>query len=115
MKTLKDLTQEEVIALQEEANLEAGISDKTKLAIAMHDNLMVLAMMNDFIRLMNTVELNAARVYEVKDIRLTKSEKEQREGANKFRRTVISLLDKQRDDCIDIIHEMEKEVKRGSD
>lgn len=108
MKKLRDLTQEEVIAMQDAANIEAGLSDEAKLALALHDNMLVLGMLNDFIRLVDILDLDECRIREVRDFHLTKTGKAQQEGSDKFRKRLKLVLNNNIDECIDIINKIEE-------
>lgn len=110
MKDLRELTHADVIAIQDAVNDAANLSDEAKRALALHDNMLMLGLMNDFVHLMDIIELDGTRIMEVKNLRLSKEGKKQREGAEAFHRMVKRVLQKNIDECIEEINEIEKEV-----
>lgn len=110
MKDLRELTHADVVAIQDAVNDAANLSDEAKRALALHDNMIMLGLMNDFVHLMDIVELDAVRIMEVKNLRLSKEGKKQREGAESFHRMIKRVLQRNIDECIEEINKIEGEV-----
>ena len=106
MKDLRDLRQEDVVALLYEVNNEVGLDDKAREALALHDNMLILGMMNDFVRIMDLVDLNEVRTREAKNLHLSRDGKKQQEGADRFKENVKRILDKNIDECISTIYRL---------
>lgn len=118
MKDYSELHQRDVLELQEAINYESGMSDEAQKALALHDNLMTLGCMNDFLLLIDLIDLDEVRYREVKNMKLSAAGVEQQKGADKFKRRLKRILTGKRDELIDMIEEMEEETngqKFGSD
>lgn len=111
-KSWYDLSHEEVVALQYEANRAAGLTKEQQLALDLNDNLIVLAALNEFIKLLALVDLDEVRRRELKGYHLSKDGKMQEQGAMKFRIDVESRLKECREKCIKVIERTEKEMER---
>lgn len=118
MKDYSELHQRDVVELQDSVNDAAGLSEEAKVALALHDNLMTLGCLNDFMLLIDLIDLDEVRYREVKNMRLSAAGVEQQKGADKFKRRIKRILTSKRDELIDMIEEMEEETngqKFGSD
>ena len=111
-KSWYDLSHEEVIALQDAANKAAGLTKEQQLALDLHDNLTILAALNEFIKLMDLVDLDEVRRRELKGYHLSRDGKMQEQGAMKFRKDVENRLKKSREKCIQMIEMTEREVEK---
>ena len=103
LKDWHDLKQRDVVELQNQVNGEAHLSDEARRAMDLHDNLMTLGMLNDFVRLLDMVELDQVRYREVKNKKLSAVGVEQEKGAMKFKKTLRRILDANIDALIDIL------------
>ena len=122
MDKLKDYTelhQRDVVELQESVNAAAELSEEAKNALVLHDNLMTLGCLNDFLLLIDLIDLDEVRYREVKDMKLSAAGVEQQKGADKFKKRIRRILTNKRDSLIDAINDMEEEVyeqfKEGSE
>lgn len=118
MKDYSELHQRDIIALQDSVNTAAELSEEAKNALALHDNLMTLGCLNDFLLLIDLIDLDEVRYREVKNMKLSAAGVEQQKGADKFKRRLKRILTSKRDELIDMIEEMEEETngqKFGSD
>ena len=111
-KSWYDLSHEEVIALQDAANKAAGLTKEQQLALDLHDNLTILAALNEFIKLLALIDLDEVRRRELKGYHLSRDGKMQEQGAMKFRIDVENRLKKSREKCIQVIEKTEKEMER---
>lgn len=107
MKDYTELHQRDVLELQDAVNHAAELSEDTKRALALHDNLMTLGCLNDFMLLIDLIDLDEVRYREVNDLKLTKEGIEQQKGADKFKKRLCRILSHKRDELIDILEEME--------
>lgn len=110
LKDWHDLRQRDVVELQNQVNEEANLSDEFRRALDFHDNLLTLGMLNDFVRLLDLVDLNQVRYREVKNKKLSAAGVEQEKGAIKFKTQIRNILDDNINQLIDILDNMEEEV-----
>ena len=110
MKDYTDLHQRDVVDLQDSVNAAAGLSEEAKRALAMHDNLMTLGCLNDFLLLIDLIDLDEVRYREVKNVKLSAAGVEQQKGADKFKKRIRRILTNKRDSLIDAINDVEEEV-----
>ena len=113
MDKLKDYTelhQRDVVELQESVNTAAELSEEAKNALVLHDNLMTLGCLNDFLLLIDLIDLDEVRYREVKNVKLSAAGVEQQKGADKFKKRIRRILTNKRDELIDAINDMEEEV-----
>lgn len=110
MKDYTELHQRDVVELQESANAIAGLSEDAKNALVLHDNLMTLGCLNDFLLLIDLIDLDEVRYREVKNMKLSAAGVEQQKGADKFKKRIRRILTNKRDALIDAINDMEEEV-----
>jgi hypothetical protein len=119
MKDYTELHQRDVVDLQDSVNAAAELSEETKRALALHDNLMTLGCLNDFLLLIDLIDLDEVRYREVKNVKLSAAGVEQQKGADKFKKRIRGILTNKRDQLIDILDEMEEEAyeqfKEGSE
>ena len=108
LKSWKDLHQRDVVDIQDDVNKAADLSLEAQRALALHDNMVTLGCLNDFILLIDLIDLDYARRMEVKDIHLTKNGVEQRKGADVFRENLKNIVTRKRDQLIDILDKMEE-------
>lgn len=118
MKDYSELHQRDVVELQDSVNAAAELSEEAKRALALHDNLMTLGCLNDFLLLIDLIDLDEVRYREVKNMKLSAAGVEQQKGADKFKKRIRRILTDKRDSLIDILDEMEEEAyeqfKKGS-
>lgn len=110
MKDYTDLHQRDVVELQNSVNATAGLSEEAKNALILHDNLMTLGCLNDFLLLIDLIDLDEVRYREVKNMKLSAAGVEQQKGADKFKERIRRILTNKRDALIDAINDMEEEV-----
>lgn len=110
MKDYTDLHQRDVIELQDSVNAAAELSEEAKRALALHDNLMTLGCLNDFLLLIDLIDLDEVRYREVKNVKLSAAGVEQQKGADKFKKRIRRILTNKRDTLIDAINDIEEEV-----
>ena len=110
MKDYSELHQRDVMELQNSVNAAAGLSEESKRALALHDNLMTLGCLNDFLLLIDLIDLDEVRYREVKNAKLSAAGVEQQKGADKFKNRIRKILTKKRDSLIEAINDMEEEV-----
>ena len=110
MKDYSELHQRDIVELQDSVNAAAELSEEAKNALALHDNLMTLGCLNDFLLLIDLIDLDEVRYREVKDMKLSAAGVEQQKGADKFKERVRRILTNKRDSLIDAINDMEEEV-----
>lgn len=110
MKDYTELHQRDVIELQDSVNAAAELSEEAKNALALHDNLMTLGCLNDFLLLIDLIDLDEVRYREVKNVKLSAAGVEQQKGADKFKKRIRKILTDRRDALIDILDDLEEEV-----
>ena len=113
MDKLKDYTelhQRDVVELQDSVNTAAGLTEEAEKALALHDNLMTLGCLNDFLLLIDLIDLDEVRYREVKNVKLSAAGVEQQKGADKFKKRIRRILTNKRNELIDAINDMEEEV-----
>ena len=66
MKDYTELHQRDVVELQDSVNAAAGLSEEAKRALVLHDNLMTLGCLNDFILLIDLIDLDEVRSAKLK-------------------------------------------------
>lgn len=110
MKDYTELHQRDVVELQDSVNAAAGLSEEAKRALVLHDNLMTLGCLNDFILLIDLIDLDEVRYREVKNMKLSAAGVEQQKGADKLKKRIYRILTNKRDALIDVINNMEEEV-----
>ena len=110
LKDWRDLRQRDVVELQNQVNEEEHLSDEARRAMDLHDNLLTLGMLNDFVRLLDLIDLNQVRYREVKDKKLSAAGVEQEKGAMKFKTQIKNILDDNINQLIDILDDLEEEV-----
>lgn len=110
MKDYTELHQRDVVELQDSVNAAAELSEDAKNALVLHDNLMTLGCLNDFLLLIDLIDLDEVRYREVKNVKLSAAGVEQQKGADKFKKRIRRILTNKRDELIDSINDMEEEV-----
>lgn len=110
MKDYSELHQRDIVELQDSVNAAAELSEEAKNALALHDNLMTLGCLNDFLLLIDLIDLDEVRYREVKNMKLSAAGVEQQKGADKFKERVRRILTNKRDSLIDAINDMEEEA-----
>lgn len=110
IKDYTELHQRDVVELQDSVNAAAGLSEDAKNALVLHDNLMTLGCLNDFLLLIDLIDLDEVRYREVKNVKLSAAGVEQQKGADKFKKRIRRILTNKRDELIDAINDMEEEV-----
>jgi hypothetical protein len=110
MKDYTELHQRDVVELQDSVNAAAELSEEAKNALALHDNLMTLGCLNDFLLLIDLIDLDEVRYREVKDMKLSAAGVEQQKGADKFKKRIRRILTNKRDALIDILDDLEEEA-----
>ena len=120
MKDYTELHQRDVVELQDSVNAAAGLSEEAKNALSLHDNLMTLGCLNDFLLLIDLIDLDEVRYREVKNMKLSAAGVEQQKGADKFKTRIRRIITDRRDALIDILDDLEEEAyeqfkKEGSE
>lgn len=110
MKDYTELHQRDVVDLQDSVNAAAELSEEAKNALILHDNLMTLGCLNDFLLLIDLIDLDEVRYREVKNVKLSAAGVEQQKGADKFKTRIYRILTNKRNELIDAINDMEEEV-----
>lgn len=110
IKDYTELHQRDVVELQDSVNAAAELSEEAKNALVLHDNLMTLGCLNDFLLLIDLIDLDEVRYREVKNVKLSAAGVEQQKGADKFKKRIRRILTNKRDELIDSINDMEEEV-----
>ena len=110
IKDYTELHQRDVVELQDSVNAAAELSEDAKNALILHDNLMTLGCLNDFLLLIDLIDLDEVRYREVKNVKLSAAGVEQQKGADKFKKRIRRILTNKRDELIDAINDMEEEV-----
>lgn len=110
IKDYTELHQRDVVELQDSVNAAAELSEDAKNALILHDNLMTLGCLNDFLLLIDLIDLDEVRYREVKNVKLSAAGVEQQKGADKFKKRIRRILTNKRDELIDSINDMEEEV-----
>ena len=110
IKDYTELHQRDVVELQDSVNAAAELSEEAKNALVLHDNLMTLGCLNDFLLLIDLIDLVEVRYREVKNVKLSAAGVEQQKGADKFKKRIRRILTNKRDELIDAINDMEEEV-----